>query len=222
MGRRERVPVRYTARRRLPCSNAPWCKRGVSSAAGLEALLTLSTPPRPAARAGLEVSVNGHVPHLVPEPAHARKRLPASTRAQVVALLLMALILVTYLTPRLIALDRLVTVDESFWLGFSANFYEGVRNNDLARTYQYAHPGVTIMWAGTLGFLLTYPSYPEEHPTQVGKQYAIHEDLQALGRDALDLLLAGRVVKIVMQTVLFAIGFWLARPVFGTLSTVVA
>ena len=45
------------------------------------------------------MSVNGRVPHLVPEPAHAHKRAPASTRAPIVALLLIAVILVTYLTP---------------------------------------------------------------------------------------------------------------------------
>ncbi len=145
-----------------------------------------------------------------------------SARNRVLVGVLVTVIALVYLTPRLIALDRLVTVDESFWLGFSANFYEGVRNGGLADTYQYAHPGVTIMWAGTIGFLLEYPDYPTDHPQQVGKQYAIHEDLQALGRNAFDILLTSRVVKILMQTVAFAIGFWLARPVFGTLTTVVA
>ncbi|MDQ4099730.1 MAG: glycosyltransferase family 39 protein [Chloroflexota bacterium] len=143
-------------------------------------------------------------------------------RNRVLIGVLVAVIALAYLMPRLIALDRLVTVDESFWLGRSANFYAGLRGGEFARTYQHAHPGVTIMWAGTAGFLLEYPSFPEEHPGQVAKEYAIHEDLQALGHNALDLLIAGRAAKIVLQAVAFAIGFWLAWPVFGRLPTVVA
>ena len=103
-----------------------------------------------------------------------------SVRNRILIGLLVTLIALIYLSPRLIALDRLVTVDESFWLGRSANFYVGLRGGELAHTYQHAHTGVTIMWAGTAGFLWEYPSFPEEHPGQVAKEYAIHEDLQAL------------------------------------------
>ncbi|MDQ3524913.1 MAG: glycosyltransferase family 39 protein [Chloroflexota bacterium] len=120
-----------------------------------------------------------------------------------------------YLAPRVIGLDQLVTVDERFWLGRSANFYSALANGDFEDTYQHAHPGVTVMWAGTLGFLTTYPEYRDEHPEQILNEHLVHEELQSLGRDPLDLLIAGRVAKVILQTAIFAVGFWMARGVFG-------
>ncbi len=125
-----------------------------------------------------------------------------------------------YLAPRLVALDRVMTVDESFWLGRSANFYQALATADFADTYQFAHPGVMTMWAGTLGFLVVYPTWPNEIPGQIRKEYAVHEDLRALGRDPLPLLIAGRVAKLLMQAAFLAVGFWLARATFGTLTAV--
>src|SRR3990170_2626474 len=73
-------------------------------------------------------------------------------------LALIIIILATWL-PRGLALDRFVTPDEPLWLTRSANFYYALAQRDFASTYQREHPGVTIMWAGTLGFLSRFPEY---------------------------------------------------------------
>jgi hypothetical protein len=73
-----------------------------------------------------------------------------TVRSRALPVLLLVLVLAAYLTPRLVALDRLVTVDEGYWLGRSANFYEALVSGDLANTYQFAHPGVPTMWAGAI------------------------------------------------------------------------
>ena len=52
--------------------------------------------------------------------------------------------------PRGLELDRAVTTDESIWLARSGNFYQALANGDLDETFQYAHPGVTTMWAGAV------------------------------------------------------------------------
>ncbi len=139
------------------------------------------------------------------------------TRSSSLLAILIAVMSLLYLAPRLIGLGQVVTVNERFWLGRSANFYAALASGSFEDTYQHAHPGVTVMWAGTLGFLTTFPEYADEHPEQMPREYRVHEDLRALDHDPLDLLIAGRVAKLVLQTVIFAIGFWLARVVFGPL-----
>src|SRR4030042_577161 len=61
--------------------------------------------------------------------------------------------------PRWPALNRFVMVDEPRWLMRSANFYKALSLNDYRSTFQREHPGVTTMWAGTLGFLSRFPEY---------------------------------------------------------------
>ena len=69
--------------------------------------------------------------------------------------------------PRVVALDAFVTIDERKWLARSANFYHAISEGDLANTFQREHPGVTVMWAGTLGFLQKFPDYVTQTPGQV-------------------------------------------------------
>jgi len=50
------------------------------------------------------------------------------------------------LSPRVIGLDRLLTVDERPWLGRSANIDRALASGDLANTHQMVQPGVTVLW----------------------------------------------------------------------------
>jgi len=159
----------------------------------------------------------GSTSSAAPQPPIASRRAFPS----VLIGLLTVLLAITYLAPRIVGLDRLVTVDERFWLGRSANFYAALMNGELEHTYQFAHPGVMTMWAGAIGYRVAFPDYPAAHPGQVRDVADIHEVLRALDHDPLDVLIAGRTVKLLMQTVFLVIGFWLMRPVFGTVTAVV-
>jgi hypothetical protein len=66
--------------------------------------------------------------------------------------------------PRTLALDAYVSPDERKWLARSANFAYALSHGDFAQTFQREHPGVTVMWAGTLGLLGEYPTYPQAAP----------------------------------------------------------
>jgi 4-amino-4-deoxy-L-arabinose transferase-like glycosyltransferase len=109
---------------------------------------------------------------------------------QTVTLLLLILALAL---PRLTALDRYVTIDEPIWLMNSANFYQALWTRDWKDTYQLEHPGVTITWAGTLGFLWKFPGYVKLVDGQLKKENKFREFLVSKGHTALDLLVAGRV-----------------------------
>ncbi|MFO7635253.1 MAG: glycosyltransferase family 39 protein, partial [Caldilinea sp.] len=66
--------------------------------------------------------------------------------------------------PRTLALDAYVSPDERKWLTRSANFTYALSQADFAQTFQREHPGVTVMWVGTLGLLSEYPGYAQEAP----------------------------------------------------------
>ncbi len=109
------------------------------------------------------------------------------------AIILLALFVAAWL-PRVAALDAFVTIDERKWLARSANFYQAVSQGDLANTFQREHPGVTVMWAGTLGFLSQYPEYAAEAPGQVTWDQEVLEPwlLENTSHTPLELLAAGR------------------------------
>ena len=110
----------------------------------------------------------------------------------------------------------MVTPDEPIWLARSANFYEALDTRDWPSTYQYAHPGVPVMWAGAIGYFLEARDYPELVGTQITqRQNYIASVLESQGRDPLDVLVATRKVLIVFATITFALAFWYALRLLG-------
>ncbi len=110
------------------------------------------------------------------------------------ASLLLLLLWMAAWFPRVVGLEHFVTADERRWLTRSANFYQAIVHGDWPATFQREHPGVTIMWAGTLGFLTTFPTYAEHAPGQfVDEREALEEWLyEATPHTPLELLVAGR------------------------------
>lgn len=126
-----------------------------------------------------------------------------------------ALILAIWL-PRVLALDRLVTPDEKRWLVRSANFYEALVQGEWGRTYQTSHPGVTIMWAGTAGFMGRFPNYAQERSRQPEERLIeIEPFLRAYGHEPLELLTASRFFMVLAITLVLAVAFWQAARLFG-------
>ena len=83
--------------------------------------------------------------------------------------LVVLLLFLAVWVPRVLALDAFVTPDERLWLFRSANFYQAISRGDFAHTFQQEHPGVTVTWAGTLGFLQLLPGYAEEASGQLAR-----------------------------------------------------
>lgn len=74
-------------------------------------------------------------------------------------LILIVIMFFSVLLPRIFDLDRFVTVDEPEWIFQSANFYYALGQREFEETFRRVHPGVTTMWAGTVGFLIEYPEH---------------------------------------------------------------
>ena len=94
--------------------------------------------------------------------------------------------------PRLTALDHYVTIDEPTWLMNSANFYQALWTRNWKDTYQLEHPGVTITWTGTLGFLWKFPGYVKLAGNLIANLITFRQFLFSHSHTALDLLVAGR------------------------------
>jgi hypothetical protein len=61
------------------------------------------------------------------------------------------------LGPRLFGLDIFLTADEpKSWFGRSIQFLDAVARGDWTATFDSPAPGVTTMWAGSIGLLLEY------------------------------------------------------------------
>lgn len=118
--------------------------------------------------------------------------------------------------PRGFKLDQFVTVDESKWLVRSANFYEAIANDHLQHTFQHGHPGVTIMWAGTLGYVLTFPDYPQVAPGQFNwTDYQFDDFLKEHGYSPLRMLAIGRAIVVLMAALALGAAFLYALRLLG-------
>jgi MFS family permease len=123
--------------------------------------------------------------------------------------------------PRVLRLDRFVVSDEPLWLYRSANFYYALTHHDFASTYQKEHPGVTIMWAGTAGFLARYPGYRGSGLGQVESQEFEYYMNNFAKVSALDVLVAGRFFVVFGNVLALALSLLLARRMLGTLPALI-
>jgi len=110
-----------------------------------------------------------------------------------------------------------VTIDERKWLARSANFYQALSQGDWAATFQREHPGVTVMWAGMLGLLQHFPTYPDVAPGQFAwdREHLEAWLLQNTTHTPLELLTAGRWWITLLITLTIVFSYFPLRRLFG-------
>ena len=121
------------------------------------------------------------------------------------AILLIVALSALFFSVRIDSTETLVTNDEPFWLGRSANFSRAIGQWDPEDTYQMAHPGVPVMWAGAVAFWINGSEYSEHYTDNTDFPFFIDERLVAAGIDPLEMLQHARVIKLGLETVIFAI-----------------
>lgn len=139
----------------------------------------------------------------------------------VTALTLLLLFLALW-TPRTLALNHFVTEDERRWLTRSANFYQAITERDWAHTFQREHPGVTVMWMGTLGFLHEFPAYARLAPGQFGWEQEEFETWLSANSTLtpLELLAAGRWWVALAIALILTAYYLPLRRLFGSAAAV--
>lgn len=126
----------------------------------------------------------------------------------------LVLLFLAILLPRIQQLDLYATADEDRWLRNSANFYYALARFDAPNTYQLHHPGVTTMWAGTAGLLVTYPEY-YRHPHGYFDDAQYNQFMRAEGIDQAQVLAASRFFMALGTSLLLLLSFWLAEKIIG-------
>lgn len=151
----------------------------------------------------------------------AGRALPSATRsaarARVRTAVILLLLFFTAWIPRMLDLDAFVTIDERKWLARSANFLYAVSHADWANTFQREHPGVTVMWAGTLGLLNVLPDYPAIAPGPFTWEKEVIEPWLKENTDVtpLEALTAGRRWIAFGVALFLALGFLPLRRLIG-------
>ena len=120
--------------------------------------------------------------------------------------------------PHFLALDRYVTVDETKWLMRSGGFYTALAHLDFIRTFQREHPGVTVTWAGTAGYLWRFPGYFKIATEPTPGVTLFHHLLQDYQKQPLDLLVAGRVFVVTANVTSVALAFLVMVRLVGALA----
>ena len=136
--------------------------------------------------------------------------------------LVVLLLFLAVWVPRVPALAALVTTDEPLWLLRSANFYQAISHGDFIHTFQREHPGVTVTWAGTLGFLQLLPGYAQQAPGQLAKEQ-LEPWLRERGTiEPLQLLAAGRWWMVLWISLITAAAYFPLRKLFNMQIAVLA
>lgn len=106
---------------------------------------------------------------------------------------------------RLPELDRYATIDESRWVGRSADFISYLQQRDLDKTFIVGHPGVTTMWLGALGL------------GEQARRFSYLEGQTDVTRrdDYLDALVAARQPLVLTNALVPGLLVWLAWGLFG-------
>ncbi len=136
---------------------------------------------------------------------------PAWARA-----LLLLLLLALILPSHLIANDRVVTVDEPWWVISGSNFYYALGQQDFENTIYDYHPAVTTTWVVTAGMLSYFPEYRGygQGYFDVRKPH-FEQFLRDHGRQALGLLRNARLIQTALLMALALLGFLLLQLLVG-------
>jgi len=138
---------------------------------------------------------------------------PAQTHtpiARFYTILLLAGVFLAIALPRWLVVAQTATEDETRWVARAANFSVALINGDLTGTYQSEHPGVTTMWAGTLGLKALFPNYTAQNPGQL-EPYKVDQYLITNGYTPLQALVAGRRLMVLFNALALTLLFVYAR-----------
>ncbi|MCB0209113.1 MAG: glycosyltransferase family 39 protein [Anaerolineae bacterium] len=125
-------------------------------------------------------------------------------------LLLAVLVGLVAFSPRILNLDLFLTADEpKSWFGRAILFLDALARADWAATFDSPAPGVTTMWAGSIGLLLEY--------ARQGFPGPLTDFLATVPFDPLDpaILPLIRLPIVLLATLTAILTFWWGRAIFG-------
>lgn len=71
----------------------------------------------------------------------------------------MLALLVLIAPSHVIGIDKVITIDEPWWVISGSNYYYALTHGDFENTVYDYHPAVTTTWVVTAGMLSYFPEY---------------------------------------------------------------
>lgn len=125
----------------------------------------------------------------------------------------MLLILLASIVPsHVVGIEKVVTIDEPWWVISGSNYYYALTHKDFANTIYDYHPAVTTTWMVTAGMLSYFPEY-----RGFGQGYfdvrkpKFEEFMRSHGKNVIDLVRNSRLFQATLLTALAALGFFLLQ-----------
>ena len=120
----------------------------------------------------------------------------------------LAVAFVLALVPRLVGIQLVTTADEGHWMQRTLRFGAALASGDQGGTYQRGHPGVMVMWVGTLGIGSELASsFTSEQLASSRELESAPRYLEAFGR--------ARVAVALSVALVTAITAWLSIRLLG-------
>ncbi len=125
----------------------------------------------------------------------------------------MLLILLASIVPsHVVGIEKVVTIDEPWWVISGSNYYYALTHKDFANTIYDYHPAVTTIWMVTAGMLSYFPEY-----RGFGQGYfdvrkpKFEEFMRSHGKNVIDLVRNSRLFQATLLTALATLGFFLLQ-----------
>ena len=127
--------------------------------------------------------------------------------------LLTVLFLLLLIVPsHVIGIDKVVTIDEPWWVISGSNYYYALTHGDFENTLYDYHPAVTTTWVVTAGMLSYFPEY-----RGFGQGYfdvrkpKFEEFMREHGKEAIDLVRNSRLIQTMLLIALALLGYFLLQ-----------
>lgn len=127
-------------------------------------------------------------------------------------LLTILFLLVLIVPSHVIGIDKVVTIDEPWWVISGSNYYYALTHGDFGNTLYDYHPAVTTTWIVTAGMLSYFPEY-----RGFGQGYfdvrkpKFEEFMRENGKEAIDLVRNSRLIQTTVLIALALLGFFLLQ-----------
>ncbi|MBI5946497.1 MAG: glycosyltransferase family 39 protein [Chloroflexi bacterium] len=138
-------------------------------------------------------------------------------------LAILIVLLALTIPSHVIGIDKVVTIDEPWWVISGSNYYYALTHKDFSSTLYDYHPAVTTTWMVTAGMLSYFPEY-----RGFGQGYfdvrkpKFEEFMRSHGRDVIDLVRASRLFQTALLIALAVLAFFLLQILVGRMPAFIA
>lgn len=127
--------------------------------------------------------------------------------------LIILIVLLALIVPsHVIGIDKVVTIDEPWWVISGSNYYYALTHQDFETTIYDYHPAVTTTWIVTAGMLSYFPKYRAFEQGYFDVRKPKFEDfMRAQGKEAMDLVRNSRLIQTALLLALAVMGYFLLQ-----------